>query len=412
MEKSNEALERGDGITMIDLVVIGGGAAGIFAAVHAKMASPSAKVIVLEKTGVLLSKVRVSGGGRCNVTHACFDPNLLVKNYPRGFKELLGPFQVFQPKDTIEWFESRGVALKTEGDGRIFPVSDNSETIIRCLLSEAEKLGVEIILRGRVELILKTENAFELTLKDGKKMATRNLLLATGSSPEGYAAAQSVGHTIQNPVPSLFTFNVPTSPLKHLSGVSVENATLKIGHFVQQGPLLITHFGFSGPAALKLSAYGARYLHEKNYQVELLINWLPALSQEEIFDLLIQYKNSSPQKSFLSENLFGLPKNLWKTHLEPFGDKRAHDISHTELRKFAERLHCSHYQVDGKTTNKEEFVTCGGITLKEINFKTMESKLCPGLFFAGEILDIDGITGGFNFQNAWTTGYIAGGSIR
>lgn len=412
METSHAALERGHEFPMIDLVVIGGGAAGIFAAIHAKMFSPNAKVIVLEKSGVLLSKVRVSGGGRCNVTHACFDPQLLVKNYPRGFKELLGPFQIFQPKDTVEWFESRGVALKTESDGRMFPVTDDSETIIQCLLSEAAKLGVEIFLRTRVENILKADTHFELFLKEGKKIQTRCLLLATGSSPEGYAAAESLGHTIQKPVPSLFTFNVPTSPLKHLSGVSVENVLLKIANFVQQGPLLITHFGFSGPAALKLSAWGARYLHEKNYHVELLINWLPNLSQEEIFNILAQFKMQHPQKTFFSENLFALPKNLWKTFLDPFADKRSHDIPHSQLRQLAEKLHCSHYKVEGKTTNKEEFVTCGGVTLKEINFKTMESKLCPGLFFAGEILDIDGVTGGFNFQNAWTTGYIAGQTLK
>ncbi|HSX03545.1 MAG TPA: NAD(P)/FAD-dependent oxidoreductase [Rhabdochlamydiaceae bacterium] len=396
---------------MKDLVVMGGGAAGIFAAIHAKMACPNAKVIVLEKTAVLLSKVRISGGGRCNVTHALFDPFLLVKNYPRGSKELIGPFQVFQPKDTVEWFESRGVPLKTEPDGRMFPISDDSETIIESLLSQARKLGVEILLRARIQNIIKTEDFFELFPKEGSKIQTRTLLLATGSSPEGYSAAESLGHSIQKPVPSLFTFNVPTSPLKELSGIAVQNVRLKIANFVQEGPLLITHFGFSGPAALKLSAWGARYLFEKNYHVELLINWLPALSQEAIFHLLIQFKRENPQKPFLSENLFGLPKNLWKTFLDSLANKRSHDISHAQLRNLAEKLHCDHYQVEGKTTNKEEFVTCGGVTLKEVNFKTMESKICPNLFFAGEILDIDGVTGGFNFQSAWTTGYIAGQNV-
>ncbi len=411
METGAASLERDHGHPMMDFIVVGGGAAGIFAAIQAKAVSPQAQVLVLEKTAVLLSKVRISGGGRCNVTHACFDPLLLVKNYPRGSKELIGPFHQFQPNDTVHWFESRGVPLKTEADGRIFPASNRSETIIECLLSEAQKCGVDIRLRARVETIQKTEQGFELSLKEGAVLKTRHLLLATGSSPEGFAAAQDLGHTIQPPVPSLFTFNVPSSPLKELSGLSVEDAELKIAHFTQRGPLLITHFGFSGPAALKLSAWGARYLHEKNYHVDLKINWLPALSQEAIVKILLQFKADHPQKTFFSESLFGLPKNLWRTFLEPFKDKRSYDLSQANLRELAEQLHGSTYQVSGKTTNKEEFVTCGGITLKEVNFKTMESKLCPGLFFAGEILDIDGVTGGFNFQNAWTTGYIAGSSL-
>ncbi len=343
----------------IDLVVIGGGAAGIFAAICAKTAHPQAQVVVLEKTGVLLSKVKVSGGGRCNVTHACFEPGLLVKNYPRGEKELLGPFHRFQPRDIVEWFQSRGVRLKTEPDGRMFPVTNSSSTIIECLLTEARKLGVEIRLQQRVE---KIEKGFKIYLKDKEPLQCQSLILATGSSPEGFQFAQSLGHAIVPPVPSLFTFNVPTSPLKDLSGVSVPAATVTLGPYSRTGPLLITHFGFSGPAILKLSAWGAKYLHEKNYKTEFIIDW---------------------------GEIESLPKSL-----------------RNKLSTSKET-----YLMDGKTTHKEEFVTCGGIDLKEVHFKTMESKICPGLFFAGEILNIDGITGGFNFQNAWTTGYLAGSSV-
>jgi predicted Rossmann fold flavoprotein len=392
----------------MNLIVIGGGAAGIFAALAAKKLHPEMSVLVLEKTAVLLSKVKISGGGRCNVTHACFDPGQLVKNYPRGEKELLGPFHRFQPRDTIEWFESRGVKLKTESDGRMFPITDSSSTIIECLLSEARKLGVELRLRQRVE---KIEKGFTVHLKDLSPLSCTHLILASGSSLDGLACAQALGHTLQPPVPSLFTFNVPTSPLKELSGVSVESATVTIGPYTQTGPLLITHFGFSGPAVLKLSAWGARYLHDQNYRTEFFINWVPKLSQENLLQKLLQLKEQSPQKTLLALNPFYFPKNLWKQLLGPVEKSLAH-LSKKELHELAQKLHADRYQMDGKTTHKEEFVTCGGVTLKEVDFKTMQSKICPGLYFAGEILDIDGITGGFNFQNAWTTGYIAGTSIQ
>lgn len=394
-------------ITGINFLVIGGGAAGIFAAITAKATHPKWNVLLLEKTAVLLSKVRISGGGRCNVTHSCFDPRLLVQNYPRGGKELLGPFHRFGPRDTINWFESRGVALKTEEDGRIFPTTDRSETIIECLLSEAKKEGVEIRLRQRIERISKEEKGFQIQLKEGEPLQCEHLLLATGSSPEGYAWAEQLGHTIQKPVPSLFAFNIPDSPLKELSGISLEKVQVKIAgsSFSQSGPLLITHLGFSGPAVLKLSAWAARYLHEKEYQVDLLINWLPDLSREEIGQALLKLKAEFPQKTLAAENLFSLPKNLWRVFASP---KRLADLSHKELQALADKLHGDLYRLNGKTTNKDEFVTCGGVTLKEVDFKTMQSKICPGLFFAGEVLDIDGVTGGFNFQNAWTTGFIAG----
>lgn len=387
---------------MFDVIVVGGGAAGFFAALAAKASNPKAKILLLEKSAVLLSKVKISGGGRCNVTHACFDPVLLSKHYPRGEKELIGPFHRFQPKDTIDWFKSRGVLLKAEADGRMFPTTDHSETIINCLLSEASKLGVEILLKERIERI---ENGFILVGKESS-FHTKNLILATGNSSEGHKWAEALGHTIQPAVPSLFTFNVPDSKLQELSGIAFKEATVQIKgtSFTQTGPLLITHFGFSGPAVLKLSAWAARLLHEKSYRFEISINWIPNQSAKESLQKL---KSHSPEKNLLTENPFHLPKNFWKLFCP---SKRLNDFSLKELNELAEKLHSDLYEVHGKTTHKEEFVTCGGVTLKEVNFKTMESKLCPRLFFAGEILDIDGITGGFNFQNAWTTGFIAGTS--
>lgn len=397
-----------------DVIVIGGGAAGFFAAIAAQ-SDTKARIAILEKTAVLLSKVRISGGGRCNVTHACFDPLALSKNYPRGEKELIGPFHRFQPKDTIAWFEARGVDLKTEGDGRIFPVTNSSETIINCLMGEAQKQGVEILLRQNIEFVEKRGEDFVIGRKDKEPLVAKKLILATGSSKDGIAWAEKFGHSIQPPVPSLFTFNVPNSPLQELSGVSLERVKIEICNtsFSQTGPLLITHFGFSGPAALKLSAWGARYLFENNYNVDISINWLPQKSVNEISAELQTLKRKNPNKILVSENPFSLPKNFWKLFLSLLGDvylQRLNDISLKSLETLAEKLHADVYQVHGKTTNKEEFVTCGGVTLKEINFKTMESKICSGLFFAGEILDIDGVTGGFNFQNAWTTGFIAGTS--
>lgn len=383
-----------------DVIVVGGGAAGFFAALASR--AKGEKVAILEKSAVLLSKVRISGGGRCNVTHACFDPAALVKNYPRGGKELLGPFHRFQPRDTIEWYESRGVRLKAESDGRIFPITNSSETIIDCLMTEAKKIGVEIFLRQRIE---KIENGF--VIHANQMFHAKKLILATGSSKEGFAWAENFGHTIQMPVPSLFTFNIPNSPLSELSGVTFEKVKLTVGNFIQTGPLLITHFGFSGPVALKLSAWAARDLFEKNYCVDLHVDWLPGVDARK---LLIQLKERFPSRSLLSENPFRFPKNFWKVFLKKWGEKRLNDFSIKELEEVSEKIHDDVYRVEGKTTNKEEFVTCGGVTLKEVNFKTMESKICKGLFFVGEILDIDGVTGGFNFQNAWTTGYIAGSS--
>lgn len=392
--------------------MIGGGAAGFFAAITAKRKHPHASVLLLEKSAVLLAKVRVSGGGRCNVTHACFDPKQLIKHYPRGEKELLGPFYRFQPQDIIEWFESRGVPLKVEPDGRMFPTTNSSETIIQALIKEAQLLGVAIFLKERVLSITKESTLFKIERKEGGIFQTPHLILATGSAPEGHAWAESFGHQIEKPVPSLFTFNVPDSPLKELSGIVADPVVVQIEGFplAQRGPLLITHFGFSGPAILKLSAWGARFLHEKNYVAMLVINWAPEYKKHQLCELLVEWKNKHLKKQVISESPFQFPRNLWKVLVAPLSEKKWGELSMKELHSLGEKLHADRYQINGKTTHKEEFVTCGGVCLKEVNFQKMESKISPGLFFAGEILDIDGITGGFNFQNAWTTGFIAGES--
>jgi predicted Rossmann fold flavoprotein len=375
-----------------DLIVVGGGAAGVFAAIIAKERNAATRVAILEKTATLLAKVRVSGGGRCNVTHNQLDPKELVKNYPRGNKELLGPFHTFGPKETIKWFEDHGVPLKAEADGRMFPVTNSSQTIIDCLLFEAKKLGVEIHLQTKIESIQK---GFEILLKNGEKLQTKSLLLATGSSKEGHEFAKSFGHTIIPPIPSLFTFNVPNFALEPLSGVALPNARIQIvsRKRAEEGPLLITHFGFSGPAALKLSAWEAPYLFEKNYEVALQICWNSDYDFKKLFELLKKGPISS----------LPYPKRLLKALAPNIADKQ---LSRIELEKIAKKLTEDVYLVKGKTTNKEEFVTCGGVDLKEVNFKRMESKICPDLFFAGEILNIDAVTGGFNFQASWTGGFI------
>lgn len=396
-------------------MVVGGGAAGFFAALRAKENNLSADVILIEKANVLLSKVRISGGGRCNVTHSCFEPKELIKNYPRGSRELLGPFNAFQPRDTIEWFQQRGVELKTEADGRMFPVTNSSETIIDCLMNQARKLGVEIRTKTSIEKVEKKEDCFQVTLGDGSMLKINSLLVATGSHPSGHRIAQQFGHTVQPLVPSLFTFNLPTSPLKDLAGIVVEQVVVGLegGALQQRGPLLITHWGFSGPAALKLSAWGARYLNERNYQTALLVDWAPNVSYDVLSEQMKQLRIKFPAQTLVNNVPCKLPKNLWKRFVElcGLGDKRLSTIGNDELKQICQKLKKDNYQIDGKTTNKEEFVTCGGVNLKEVNFKTMESKLCPGLYFAGEVLDVDAVTGGFNFQNAWTTGWLAGSAM-
>jgi predicted Rossmann fold flavoprotein len=396
------------------ILILGGGAAGFFAALAAKKNHPDATVLILEKNAQLLAKVRISGGGRCNVTHACFEPSLLVQNYPRGNKELLGPFHQFQPKDTIAWFKERGVQLKQEEDGRMFPTTDSSETIIQCFMDETKKRGVEIRTLVKLEAIEKQEGGFLLKIRDKDPIFADRLILATGSAKSGLEFAKELGHTLQPPVPSLFTFNIPSFPLTELAGVSVDPAQLQLegSKWKMRGPLLITHWGFSGPVTLKLSAFAARYLAEKNYETTLLVDWLAGFSEDALRARIHEEQDKHPKKQLGSLHL--LPKKLWKALCARAGlqcDLSLKAVNPSLLTKLCHTLKQDRFQMQGKTTHKEEFVTCGGVTLSEVNFKTMESKVCPHLYFCGEILDIDGITGGFNFQNAWTTGWIAGSGI-
>lgn len=412
------------------IVVIGGGAAGFFGAAICASAHPHAQVTLLEAGRQPLSKVRISGGGRCNVTHACFDPAVLVQNYPRGSKALRGAFTRFHAKDTVAWFESEGVKLKTESDGRMFPVTDNSETIVNCLVNAAEDAGVKFRLGTQVKSIepqhsrlnceiedtSPTPWAFEIELKTGEILRCDRILLATGSNPQGYAIAKALGHTVEPPVPSLFTFNIPDPRLQDLAGVSVNNAQLRLPEAgktlkEQAGPLLITHWGLSGPAVLKLSAWGARFLHDHHYRTPLLVNWLPQYNQESLRQMLLAVKSQLPRRQVTTSCPVPIPKRLWESLVARVGiggEERWAEVSKKALNQLVQELNQGEYSIKGKGVFKEEFVTCGGVSLKEVDFKTMESRFVPGLYFAGEILDIDGVTGGFNFQSAWTTGWLAG----
>ncbi|MEP0836728.1 NAD(P)/FAD-dependent oxidoreductase [Trichocoleus sp. AS-A1] len=407
----------------LKVVVIGGGAAGFFGAITCAETYPQAQVILLEAGRQPLSKVRISGGGRCNVTHACFDPAGLVQYYPRGGKALRGAFSRFQAKDTVVWFSDRGVQLKTEPDGRMFPITDSSETIVDCLFEAARASGVQIrrgtpvdkIFRQVTSLNQPLDTGFEIQLKSGEILKCDRILLATGSNPQGYRWAKTLGHTIEPPVPSLFTFTISDTRLQDLAGVSVESARLRLGvgktQLEQIGPLLITHWGLSGPAALKLSAWAARMLHDCNYRTTLQINWLPQYNPEKLREMLLAVKSQLPQRAISTSCPLPLPRRLWQSLIAAVGisgEQRWAELSNKVLNQLIQELSEGKYQIQGKGVFKEEFVTCGGVNLKEVNFKTMESRICPGLYFAGEILDIDGVTGGFNFQSAWTTAYLAG----
>lgn len=401
------------------IIVIGGGAAGFFAAINCAPLHENCTITLLEKSSKLLSKVRVSGGGRCNVTHACFDNALLVKNYPRGEKELQNVFSRFSVKDTIKWFEQRSVELKAEVDGRMFPVTDNSETIVNCLLQEAEKAGVKIKLNVDITEIVKNLNdTFTLKTNGGRIFECDKLIIATGgnSKDAAYDWLKKLGHTIIKPVPSLFTFNIPNNQIIQLMGVSVPQAKVRVlgTKLETEGPLLITHWGMSGPAILKASAWGARSLSDVNYNFTVLINWLPKYNEEKLRIEFANQRAENPAKLILNNCPLELPKRLW----EYFVDKasisettRWADLPKKNSNILINIITKDEYKVLGKTTFKEEFVTCGGVSLKEIDFSTMQSKLIPNLYFAGEIMDIDGITGGFNFQNAWSTGWVAAKSI-
>lgn len=402
------------------IVIIGGGAAGFMAAITAAENSPGAELIILEKNRTVLNKVRVSGGGRCNVTHASFDNRLMIKNYPRGERFLKKLLPYFNAQTTVDWFASRGVALRTEQDGRMFPVSNSAETIIECLTQEAKNNKVQVRTSTGVKSFHYCEEGenFVLNLTDGTSLPANRLLIASGGHPkrEGFDWLVEHDHQIEKPVPSLFTFNTPDNYLLPLSGVSVQDASIKIlGTKLEwRGPLLITHWGFSGPAVLKLSAWGARVLAENNYQFISRINWVPQFSESEVRDSLIREKQTTPKQMVASHARFGLPIRLWRAFVENSeisGTVRWLDIPNKSLNRLVNNLSNSQFEVRGKTTYKEEFVTAGGIALSEVNQVTLESIRIPGLYFAGEVLDVDGITGGFNFQNAWTTGYIAGLNI-
>jgi predicted Rossmann fold flavoprotein len=401
------------------VVVAGGGAAGIFGALTCAEAAPGTEIIVLEKAPEPLTKVRISGGGRCNVTHDCFDPAEFAPRYPRGERALRSAFHRFQAKDTVEWFESRGVALKTEPDGRMFPTTDSSQTIIDCLLAEARRLGVSIRTGNGLESIRKREHGgFEMNTSRGENWEAACVLLATGGCRAASMAkpALDLGHTLVSPVPSLFTFTISAPWLRQLAGISVETASVTIPEtrLSEIGPLLITHAGLSGPVILRLSAWGARILSDRNYAFPLLVNWLPKLELSALDMEIEQRKTSVAARKITNAPIGGLPSRLWEALVIRAGidlETRWAHLNRQQRHELIQILTRSELRVEGKSLNKDEFVTCGGIPLPEVDFKTMESRICPGLFFAGEVLDFDGITGGFNFQAAWTTGWIAGRAI-
>lgn len=399
----------------LQVAVIGGGAAGFFAAISAKKHHPHAKVTIYEKSSKLLSKVRISGGGRCNVTHHCFDIRELVKNYPRGKRPLKKAFGIFSTTDTIQWFKERGVELKTESDGRMFPVTDDSETIIKCLMNETRKLGIGIKTKSNIKKLKQTETGYELGFHRGGRVEADKVIVATGGSPRasGFDWLRDLEHDIEEPVPSLFTFNMPDEPIKELMGVVADPVSVKImGSKLQSdGPLLITHWGMSGPAILKLSAFGARELSDKEYKFTVLVNWTGEKAEQEVREMLKSVVVDHGLKKITNVNPYQLPGRLWEFLIGKleFGENMIwQNLGKKNINRLVNLLTNDEYQVQGKTTFKEEFVTCGGVSLYDVDMITMQSRKSPNLYFAGEVLDIDGVTGGFNFQAAWTTGYISG----
>ena len=416
---------------MFDVIIVGGGAAGFYAAIQIAELSPELKIAIFERGKTVLSKVKVSGGGRCNVTHGEFLPKELATNYPRGEKELLGPFHKYAPMDVMGFFEERGVSLKIEEDGRVFPKSDSSQSIIDCLVGEAHRLGVQVLKNSSVKGIKKTDDGWQVTTMN-KHYQTKKLMLATGSNPKIWKQLENLGHRIISPVPSLFTFNINDDRIQGIQGISAyatvevmskktfqtNKKSLNLKSKVKDdavlyadGPLLITHWGLSGPAILKLSAWGANILHDYNYSFRIKVNWLPEYSTESMEAYLKELKGVEAKKTVMRTNVTELPKRLWMRLVEAANikpDERWGDINKEQLQALAEQLTASSFKVEGKSTFKEEFVTAGGVDLKEINFKTFESKLHPNLYFAGEIIDVDALTGGFNLQIAFSTGYVAG----
>lgn len=399
------------------IAIIGGGAAGFFAALSAKKHFPNKRVIIFEKSSKVLSKVKISGGGRCNVTNACFDNRKLAASYPRGENNLRKAFEIFNAQSTVDWFESRNVPLKTFPDNCIFPQSNDSQSIIDCLLKESLALGVEIKFNQSITSIEVEQDSFKLFTREDN-FSVERVIVTTGGQPKrsGLEWLEKLGHEIIEPVPSLFTFNMPANPIRDLMGNVVEKATVKVEgtKLIGKGPLLVTHWGMSGPAILQLSAWGARVLFEKNYQFAVLVNWLDDEKEVDLHKRLDQIIREHGEKMIGNLNPFPMTSRLWNFLLEKTGihpEMRWKDLGNKVRNKLVNTLLSDRYEVSGKTTFKEEFVTAGGISLHDVNFKTMESKLVPGMFFAGELLDIDGITGGFNFQAAWTTGFIAGKSV-
>lgn len=397
-----------------DIIIIGGGAAGFFTAINSAEMNRDLKIAILERGKEVLSKVRISGGGRCNVTHAEFVPKELCANYPRGEKELLGPFHNFMTGDTMEWFEKRGVGLKIEDDGRIFPVSDSSESIINCFLNEVERLKIQMLKNHSVQELKKTGETWIVRTNKGDFSAEK-IMLATGSNPKIWKLLGRLGHSIVPAVPSLFTFNIKDRRIKSLAGIATEaSVRIKLNSketkLESEGPLLITHWGMSGPAILKLSAWGARELYAENYKFEIKVNWLPEMNSEEIQKELKDLKFKEAKKQVVKYSRFNLPKRLWQSLVEAAGigsETTWAEVNKSQLEALIDQLCDAEFSVNGKSTFKEEFVTAGGVDLKEVNFKTFESKSHKGLFLAGEILNIDAVTGGFNFQNAWTGGFLA-----
>jgi predicted Rossmann fold flavoprotein len=400
----------------MQIAIVGGGAAGFFAAIACARANPANDVSIFERGSQFLAKVRISGGGRCNVTNVCSDPVELSEHFPRGRRSLISPFGRFSSTDTVAWFEDRGVKLKVEPDGRIFPTTDSSSTIIDCLLNEAKNAGVRLFSGKGIDRVgLTKEGQFDLQFSGGGVTQCDRLLLATGGARSlvGARIAQSLGHTIVPPVPSLFSLHIGTSWIRSLPGVSVPDAEVSVPKtkLRQRGPMLITHQGVSGPVILRLSAWGARVLHDFNHRFTLRVNWLPDLNEREISSRFQSMRQSNPNRQLLNSTLFDLPGRFWEQLVLVAGinkDTRWTTLSREDALSLTELLKRTELEVDGQSLNKDEFVTCGGVDLREVNFKTMESRITPHLYFAGELLDIDGITGGFNFQSAWTTGWIAG----
>jgi predicted Rossmann fold flavoprotein len=401
------------------LGVVGGGAAGFFAAVNAACLRPDWHVIIFEKSREVLSKVRISGGGRCNVTHHCFDPEILSRAYPRGEKELRWAFEQFQSENTVQWFSERGVELKAETDGRMFPVTDDSSTIINCLKQEAKKYDVEIRLKTRVDAIQKSNNQYKVTIRGSEKVICDAVVIAAGGSNRvvNYDWLKKLNHSVIEPVPSLFTFNFRDKIFSDLAGISVEKASVSIEgtNFEHTGPMLITHWGLSGPAVLKTSSWAARYLFDQKYRFTIRVNWLHPKNEQQVREILNQLREDNARKMATKQDELPIANRLWKRFLKlaDISEKtRWAELSNKDIHHLARELTNASYEIQGKTTYKEEFVTSGGIPLSEINMGTMESKICPNLYFAGEVLNIDGITGGYNFQSAWTTSWIAAQNIR